>query len=1034
MPSTIPPLHERLALNRWFLNLSGKKNFEELADILKDPDYLSEGIGFFGTLKRKKIFTSLSANDLEIYNENIERHTQTINQRRARPIYWKYFQYLALLFTEIYLHQYFQDKNEMINELNKILKNNNDRFQTEYNLHLPQYTASDLSKIAFWMATGSGKTLIMHINILQYLHYVEKYNQQRKLNKIILLTPNSGLSHQHLNEFKQSNIDARIFDKNNNALDFVKNKPVEIIEVTKLDEKMGDTKVAVDSFEENNLVLVDEGHRGSSGEAWMKHRKSLTKNGFSFEYSATFGQAFGANNDDLTREYAKCILFDYSYKFFYDDGYGKDFHILNFSNNEQNIPRQIYLTACLLSFYQQILQYTNEPDLVKKYNIAKPLWVFIGHSVQAVRQKDKKNVSDVLDIILFLSSFLNNPEQSKQCIRSILNNTHGLQDSGKDIFENKFDYLKKSNLKKNHFDDIKECIFNAQHQGKLHVEYISSSEEITLKIENNPPFGVINVGDASKLKNLCEEKSNGEFIVANGDRIFSQPYFDNINKPNSNINILIGAKKFIEGWNSWRVATMGLMNVGRTEGTQSIQLFGRGVRLKGENLSLRRSGENTLKNLETLNIFGVRSDYMRQFSHFLLRERVSSKQRIPLPVILNFKKERKLKVLCLPDGISFKGSAEYIDFDHERGVGVILDLHPRIRQQSSGRYSPSDINEQNKKSEVIISDEDKSFIDIDQIYLELEKIKQANGWCNVNITTESIKKLLNEDDWYTLYVLESQKHFEDFGKAKLFWQTTLFSLMKKYFQKLYRTRQSQWEQKNLQYKYLQEKDANLLWSTDAQQHQYILDIDLDKQELIDKIAKIGKAILEGKAKDINWKNFINFENHLYQPLIKEDKDGIAVKPCRLNEGEINFVNDLMKYVKNDKDVEGKEFYLLRNQSRSGIGFFETSYFYPDFILWILCNGKQYINFIDPHGLMHVNTRNEEKIEFHKKIKEIESHLGENDVVLNSFILSVTRFNKLELFASKKEAESKNVFFMKDDRDYLKKIIDKIVFSQQSKDR
>ncbi len=1025
MSKTILPLHERLVLNRWILDLSGKENFEKIADILKDPDNLSEGDGFFGILKRKEIFASLSPNDIDIYNENIEHHTQTINRHRDRPIRWKYFQYLVLFFTEIYLHRYFHDKDEMISGLNEILGNHNNSSHIERDLHLPQYTTKDLSKVAFWMATGAGKTLIMHINILQYIHYIEKYNQQKKLNKVILLTPNAGLSRQHLSELKQSNIDARIFDKNNTALDFVKNKPVEIIEVTKLDEKMGDAKVAVDSFEENNLVLVDEGHRGSSGDTWMKHRKNLTKNGFSFEYSATFGQAFGASNDNLAKEYAKCILFDYSYKFFHADGYGKDFHILNFSNNEQDAPRQVYLTACLLSFYQQILQYVNEPNLIKKHNIAKPLWVFIGHSVKETLRK--QDASDILDIILFLSEFLNNPKQSKQRIKSILDDTHGLQDDGRNILEDKFNYLKKFNLRENIFDDIKRHIFNTQHHGKLHIEYISSSEEIVLRIGDNPTFGVINVSDASNLKKLCEEKANDEFIVISGDRNFSQSYFDDINKSDSNINILIGAKKFIEGWNSWRVGTMGLMNVGRNEGTQSIQLFGRGVRLKGENLSLRRSGEDILKNLETLNIFGVRSDYMQQFSYFLLREGINPKRRILLPVILNFNKEKKLKVLRLPDGIDFKKSGEYIDFNHNSDIRVTLDLYPRIRQKDSRGDSSSDTNKQNKKDETTISEEDKVFVDIDQIYLELEKTKQANGWNNINITTESIKKLLKEDDWYTLYALKNQKSFEDFAKARLFWQTIALSLMKKYFEKLYRIRQSQWEQKNLQYEYLQEKDANLLWNIDAQQHQYILDIDLDKQELIDKITKIGKTISTGKAEDINWKNFINFENHLYEPLIKEDKDGIAVKPCRLNDGEVNFVNNLMQYVRNDKNVKGKEFYLLRNQSRSGIGFFETSYFYPDFILWILCNDKQYINFIDPHGLAYADKRDQEKIEFHKKIKEIESNLGENDIILNSFILSVTSLNKVELFTSQKEAENKNVFFMAEDRDYLKKMIDKIIF-------
>jgi len=48
------------------------------------------------------------------------------------------------------------------------------------------------------------------------------------------------------------------------------------------------------------------------------------------KYSATFGQALSAaRNDPLTAEYGKAIVFDYSYRYFYGDGYGKDFRILN---------------------------------------------------------------------------------------------------------------------------------------------------------------------------------------------------------------------------------------------------------------------------------------------------------------------------------------------------------------------------------------------------------------------------------------------------------------------------------------------------------------------------------------------------------------------------------------------------------------------------------------------------------------------------------------------------------------------------------
>lgn len=79
---------------------------------------------------------------------------------------------------------------------------------------------------------------------------------------------------------------------------------------------MGDKTVAVDAFEGNNLVLIDEGHRGvAAGEegAWMRFRNALCEQGFSFESSATFGQAVKGNKA-LTEPYAKSILFDYSYR------------------------------------------------------------------------------------------------------------------------------------------------------------------------------------------------------------------------------------------------------------------------------------------------------------------------------------------------------------------------------------------------------------------------------------------------------------------------------------------------------------------------------------------------------------------------------------------------------------------------------------------------------------------------------------------------------------------------------------------------
>ena len=125
---------------------------------------------------------------------------------------------------------------------------------------------------------------------------------------------------------------------------------VEILEVTRLRDEMGDRTIAIDAFEGNNLVLVDEGHRGASGGdegAWMRFRNALCEKGFSFEYSATFGQAV-KGSPRLTELYTKSTLCDYSYRYFYADGFGKDYQILNLDEGTQQNHLDLYLVACLL--------------------------------------------------------------------------------------------------------------------------------------------------------------------------------------------------------------------------------------------------------------------------------------------------------------------------------------------------------------------------------------------------------------------------------------------------------------------------------------------------------------------------------------------------------------------------------------------------------------------------------------------------------------------------------------------------------------
>jgi len=103
-------------------------------------------------------------------------------------------------------------------------------------------------------------------------------------------------------------------------------------------------------------------------------REEIAKNGFIFEYSATFGQIIefdkkGLPNSDIDKnlynEYTKSIIFNYSYKYFYFDGYGKDFNVFNIKNVQtfNNYTQSLILTANLLSYFEQLLAYEDNTNV-----------------------------------------------------------------------------------------------------------------------------------------------------------------------------------------------------------------------------------------------------------------------------------------------------------------------------------------------------------------------------------------------------------------------------------------------------------------------------------------------------------------------------------------------------------------------------------------------------------------------------------------------------------------------------------------------
>ena len=1052
------PFARKLVLHQWLLSLFGVERFDQLAEHLRD-----EALEGFDENNIHRFHHALCLHlpadtrpelpdELLLeFDQAIVRVTQRLNERRITrgepAIAWKYFQYLALLFTEIYLDRYFRDPDALRAALNGHIAAFNEPLE-EADCIAPLETGGDarsqLNKLAFWMATGSGKTLLMHAHVLQYRRFLETHGRARELNRVILLTPNEGLSQQHLREFEKAGIQAEIFSKEGRGL--FAGQAVEILEVTKLREEMGEKTVAVDAFEGNNLVLIDEGHRGVSAGTegvWMKHRNALCERGFSFEYSATFGQAV-KGRPVLSALYTRSVLCDYSYRWFHGDGFGKDYQILNLEDDSNDEWMATYLTACLLNFYQQQRLYHEQEAALRPFNLERPLWIFVGGSVTATLAK--RDASDIVEILRFLAGYVGNRAAGIERIRKVLH--EGLVTaSGRNLFAGRFTYLNTTGLTPEQvFDETLATLFNAPGGGALHVENLKGATgEVALRIGDNEPFGVINVGDDAKLVKLCEQQG---LNVA--EREFAGSLFHELERPDSTVHVLIGSKKFTEGWSSWRVATMGLMNVGRGEGAQIIQLFGRGVRLKGLRMSLKRSQRASLPEglerpqhigaLETLSIFGIRADYMAQFRDFLEEEGLPANEgriEFVLPFIKNLGK-RPLKTIRLKKEIGGV-STEFGDAFRRLGPiptaqppdpeddpssdwlqknQVVLNWYPKIQALKSLGVAGGDAEDVPQQAH--FSPRHGAFLDVDGLYFELERFKAERGWYNLNLTREGIHALLTDTTWYRLLIPEAELEFDSFDKVRR-WQEIALALLRKYTERYYTFRKREWELPHLEYRDLTEDDPNFfVVREEGPEYGYRILIEESQQEIVEKLTELRGAIEAGDLKPWEFRGIkaVWFSRHLYQPLLFVEGGAVEISPAPLNKGERRFVEDLKAFHDGSPDFfADKELYLLRNLSKGrGVGFFEAGNFHPDFILWLLAGDRQQVMFVDPKGIRQVPV-DDPKVRFHETVKEIEERLGEPNIALESFLISNTPSHEMKkLWRIDKSAMlERHILFQKEDK-------------------
>ncbi|HIV48944.1 MAG TPA: DEAD/DEAH box helicase family protein [Candidatus Helicobacter avicola] len=466
-----------------------------------------------------------------------------------------------------------------------------------YRIYKEQYKdckleKEEINRASFWMATGSGKSIVM----IKLLSLLGKAVREKKIpNKpIMLLAPNDTI----LAQFKDN-----VAKYNNHNTDFITLKELREYESATQGGLFGETTVFIARSDlldcaqnvgkdksakrldyknycnnEGWYILLDEAHRGDSKESIRKYYINEIAcgdrlkdyegypKGFIFNFSATF-------SDEL--DFFTCA-FNYNLEKFNNDGYGKNIAVLDsnlksFSKESDESERIIRIIEGFILFSAMK---QSKKELLRKardFGISNIQY----HNPLIIAVSDKVNTQDA-GIKLYFKAIL-----------QILKEDKDIQEIAKNLYEklkNQELYFAKSNLsdefleyvKNTDSKSVRENIFYASEPSHLEC-FRANDKELAFKSKNaNEPFMLLNIAEAKKW-----EKEHLLELGVESFKDLQKSYFKNINNNDSSINIMLGSKVFSEGWDSNRVNLIYFINIGNKNAKKYVlQTIGRGVRIE----------------------------------------------------------------------------------------------------------------------------------------------------------------------------------------------------------------------------------------------------------------------------------------------------------------------------------------------------------------------------------------------------------------------------------------------------------------------
>lgn len=772
-----------------------------------------------------------------------------------------------------------------------------------------------INRASFWMATGSGKSLVL-IKLIELLGYLQDVKLIPK-REIMLLLPREDLIRQFKKEVAEFNwgreqqlelVDLKDYEDDKYKLGFGNIIKVYYYRSDLLRDERKQNIIDYKNYINDGkwYVFLDEAHRGEKKNSKLQDYVSvLSRNGFLFNFSATFTEDI----DYVTSCY------NFNLKNFISDGYGKNLYLsesyFKFTKDkddfsERDKQKQILKSLIILSFIKK----SRKPNLYHN-----PLLISLVNSVNT-------DESDLQILFLKLGEIAADKIDKKLFNQSLQEITDELSANPTySLTEVKFAVDIKA-LKKITTQDILRQVFNTAKPGKIELREGEKGKEILLQLETtSKPFALIKIGNADKFQK--EKLGNYYNIIAGFDDI---KYFANINQ-DDNINLLLGSRSFYEGWDSNRPNIINMINIGKKDAKKFVlQAIGRGVRIEPyEGKRMRLAPNSNDKNilLETLFIFATDKGSVKAILEIMEKQQDSSEYSLdmfeeidkPFDILIPLYRNNKRKEEIARFNIAKSSLTNFKNYLKPLALNTLL-----LKTRTQKKYIVPLLSEI-KSDSFFQLQEENTYSDMD---LLLQRVIDHRTLDNKEVS--KIESIQDE------IIHFKQIKAINFNKEEL---TALKGKITKV--KDYQKLDKQAIEKKVKLGKIPLRIATKL--LDAKKEEEFLDTNLEI-----KIKKITE--------------------HYYMPLIYSTKHKDKYLRHIIDApSEINFIKNLEGHITN-KPVGFNWMFSKINESldKIFIPYFhkkDNSYrnFYPDFIFW-LPNGNNYkIIFIDPKGTAHTDYQN-----------------------------------------------------------------------------